>query len=159
MDISRVTFDPRKHYTGVRMQQGRVTVDDDWNENERIEDEDRRRARVHIIGPHGSPDNGFRIANPQVTAAGIDFDIEEGCFYLGGLRLDNEVVRRFVLQLDWLQKPSVPGPPDDRTDLVYLESWRQGVSAVEDSELFEVALGGPGHLYPHAQHVASTRSS
>ena len=31
-DFSRLTFDPRRHYRGVRMQQGRVQLDADWNE-------------------------------------------------------------------------------------------------------------------------------
>ena len=70
-DISRIAFDQRKHYSGVRMQQGRVTTDEDFNAQERIEDEDLRRTRVDIIGPCGSPDQGFRIAicfgGPEAT--------------------------------------------------------------------------------------------
>ena len=31
-DKSRFTFNPRKDYTGVVMQQGRVQLDSDWNE-------------------------------------------------------------------------------------------------------------------------------
>jgi hypothetical protein len=31
-DFSRWTFDPRRHYTAVLMQQGRVQLDSDWNE-------------------------------------------------------------------------------------------------------------------------------
>ena len=33
-DISRLLFDSGKHYSSVRMQQGRVMIDSDWNENE-----------------------------------------------------------------------------------------------------------------------------
>lgn len=144
-DISRLSFDPGKHYSSVRMQQGRVMIDDDWNENERIENEDRRRARVEIVGPSGSPDHGFRIANPEITAAGhIDFEIESGCFFLGGLRLEINQKETYRLQKDWLQQPSDlhPAPQGERYDLVYLEAWQQPVGAVEDGELFEVALGG-----------------
>ena len=32
-DFSRLTFDPRQHYRAVRMQQGRLQVDADWNEH------------------------------------------------------------------------------------------------------------------------------
>ena len=35
-DFSRLTFDPKKHYRRVLMQQGRVQVDADWNEQEAI---------------------------------------------------------------------------------------------------------------------------
>ena len=31
-DNSRFTFNPRKDYAGVVMQQGRVQLDSDWNE-------------------------------------------------------------------------------------------------------------------------------
>ena len=31
-DISRITFNPSKHYVAVRLQQGRVELDADWNE-------------------------------------------------------------------------------------------------------------------------------
>ena len=39
-DISRFLFQPEKHYSSVRMQQGRVILDSDWNESERIDDEE-----------------------------------------------------------------------------------------------------------------------
>ena len=145
IDISREAFDPRKHYSSVRMQQGRVIVDDDWNENERIENEDRRRARVDVIGSSGSPDQGFRITKPKITKSLIDFDILPGSFYLGGLRLEIDQQESYRTQKDWLQQPHDidPGPDAERYDLVYLEAWQQPVGAVEDSELFEVALGGP----------------
>lgn len=147
IDLSRSASDFRKHYKSVRAQQGRVFVDDDYNENERLHGEDDRRARVDIIGPAGTPDSGFLISNPRVTAGKIDFDIAAGTFYLGGLHLESDQNERFQVQSDWLQfsGATLPGPPTTgkRFDLVYLESWLQPVSAVEDSELFEVALGGP----------------
>ncbi len=31
-DYTRFTFDPLKRYSGVLMQQGRVQLDSDWNE-------------------------------------------------------------------------------------------------------------------------------
>ncbi|MCX6048065.1 MAG: DUF6519 domain-containing protein, partial [Chloroflexi bacterium] len=31
-DFTRSTFKPAKHYSSVRMQQGRVQLDADWNE-------------------------------------------------------------------------------------------------------------------------------
>lgn len=145
-DISRVAFNPRKHYDSVRMQQGRVVVDDDWNENERIRQEERRRATLDIIGPQGSPDQGFLVENPIINGKGqIDFDIRLGRLYAGGLALELEQDETYRTQKDWLQQdPGLdPKPTRDRFDLVYLEAWQQPVGAVEDNELFEVALGGP----------------
>jgi len=150
-DISRVAFDPRKHYKSVRMQQGRVLTDDDWNENERIGNEDTRRTKLDIIGRYGSPDQGFKI---KMLSGGIfpdnlvNFEILKGCIYLGGLRLEMDATETFRLQKDWLQKVDAVDsvPPlqnNDIYDLVYLEAWQQAISAVEDSSLFEVAIGGP----------------
>lgn len=83
-DISRDTFDPRKHYVGVVMQQGRVQLDADWNEQQaiywhRIETEAR-----DIIGPSGAPRSGggFRIGfTPDKT----DLVISPGRFYVDGI--------------------------------------------------------------------------
>ena len=149
-DISRVAFDANKRYAGVRMQQGRVATDDDKNENERIENEERRRARVDIIGPYGSPDQGFKIVNLN-SGSLIDFEIKPGTVYLGGLTLEiaGPKPETYRTQTDWLQQPANLSPSpnladgEERFDLVYLEAWQQAVSAVEDEELFEVALGGP----------------
>src|SRR5579872_5407447 len=109
IDLSRSATEYRKHYAGVRAQQGRVFVDDDHNENERLHGEDERRARVDIIGPAGSPDNGFLTANPAIHNGHIDFDIEAGEFYLGGLRLDLEQTESFQVQSDWLELLGLPG--------------------------------------------------
>ncbi|MEM1319223.1 MAG: DUF6519 domain-containing protein [Bacteroidota bacterium] len=149
-DISRVIFNPRKQYSSVRMQQGRVITDDDWNENERIENEERRRSRVDIIGPHGSPDRGFRIENLSRALGRIDFDIHLGTYHLGGLRFEVDTPgERFRKQHNWLRQATthaqVPRMADgiERFDMVYLKGWQQAVSAVEDDELLEKALAGP----------------
>lgn len=146
-DISRSSTDFRKHYKEVRAQQGRVFVDDDHNENERLHGEDERRSRVDIIGAAGSPDSGFLISTPISTANRINFDINPGTFYLGGLHLEMDQPESIQAQSDWLQLhvPSLPVAPRSGNNfyLVYLEAWLQPVSAVEDNELFEVALGGP----------------
>src|SRR5690554_3990870 len=146
-DISRMAFDPRKHYGSVRMQQGRVLTDDDWNEKARIEEEEQRLTEVDIIGGQGSPDNGFKIDVISTAGGFIDFDILKGVLYLGGQRLQMDEKETFRLQKDWLQKKDgdfkVPVllTPEPVYDLVYLETWQQPVSAVEDSSLFEKALG------------------
>ncbi|MEX0762674.1 MAG: DUF6519 domain-containing protein [Dehalococcoidia bacterium] len=143
-DISRHSFDPRKQYASVGMQQGRVILDDDWNENERISAEARRKALLDVVGVQGSPDDGFRISNATGSGGGLDFTIEPGAFYLGGIRLRLDRQERFRSQLNWLQQPAGGIDPEHgRIDAVYLEAWRQSVTAVEDSELLEVALGGP----------------
>lgn len=148
-DITRVGFDPRKHYAGVRMQQGRVVMDADVNDAARIQEHEHSRAHHHIIGAHGTPDErGFRIENPRVDAnRRMDFDIHAGSYYVGGLHLEMEAPGdTYSTQKDWLHAPDItvrPAGATPRYDLVYVEVWQQDVTPVEDAELKEKALGGP----------------
>ena len=142
---SRDAFQPKKRYAAVGMQLGRVLLDDDFNEAERIRLEEERRVNIDVIGPVGSPDAGFLVQNGVASASGVDFEIAAGTLYLGGLRLWNPALVKYSHQTDWLQQAASDRPPlvPDRTDLVFIEAWQQPVTAVEDGELFEVALGGP----------------
>lgn len=141
-DISRNVYDSSKNYTSVRQQQGRVLTDDDWNENNRIHDEAERLSLIDIVGAAASPDDGFLISSPQSNANGVDFTINAGRFYLGGHTLSLSDSQRYRLQTDWLQGPNSTKPSRSGYDLVVLEHYQQVVTAVEDSELYEVALGG-----------------
>jgi hypothetical protein len=49
-DITRSTFDPKKGYTSVRMQQGRLQLDADWNEQADIQNHLRRAYVTDMIG-------------------------------------------------------------------------------------------------------------
>jgi len=162
-DISRFLFQPRKRYSSVRMQQGRVILDSDWNESERIDDEEARRTLIDVICSNGTPNQGFRVGNVQGAdvaipganpVASYNFNFENGSFYIGGLRFESETdedPETFLGQNDWLQidasADSLPVRPNDlpaggvRHDLIYLRGWEQCVTAVEDSELLERALG------------------
>ncbi|HEX5732126.1 MAG TPA: DUF6519 domain-containing protein [Blastocatellia bacterium] len=162
-DISRFLFQPAKHYSSVRMQQGRVILDSDWNESERIDDEQERRTLLDMICSKGTSNKGFRVgtvedaevepplADPVAT---YDFDFENGSFYIGGLRFETDGgPESFLKQIDWLQidalAANLPERPlnlpvgEIRRDLVYLRGWEQSVTSIEDSELRERALGGP----------------
>lgn len=142
-DISRNAFDSSKHYSSVRQQQGRVLTDDDWNENNRIHEHLKHKSLIDIIGSAASPDNGFLITDPVVKSRKVDFTIKAGSFYLGGQQLSLEQDQSYCLQTDWLQGPnSTKRSQIPSIDLVVLESYQQVVTAVEDSELYEVALGG-----------------
>lgn len=144
-DVTRFSYDRAKRYDGVRMQQGRVIRDSEWNESETISSEDRRLTRLHTIGPAGSPDDGYRVANAAVTGGFLDFDILPGTFYLGGQRLRLAHTDTYRLQNDWLTFPhgSSPVGADGEYDFAYLEILQQVVAETEDGELTEIALGGP----------------
>ena len=148
VDLSRNATDFRKHYDGVRMQQGRVLTDDEFNEAAQLTAEDMRRTRLDTIGAYGSPDEGFALKSPTLAGGKPTFTLTAGTLYLGGLRLELAADEVFHLQKDWLSFDGAvnwPGPPvsGNRIDLAWIEVWQQPVTAVEDKELFEVALGGP----------------
>jgi photosystem II stability/assembly factor-like uncharacterized protein len=54
-DLSRNTFDRAQHYSAVRLQQGRIVTDADWNEQSDIARYRAERAARDTIGPCGAP--------------------------------------------------------------------------------------------------------
>ncbi|HFE44354.1 MAG TPA: hypothetical protein ENJ18_02525, partial [Nannocystis exedens] len=145
-DISRHLLQPEKHYSGLRLQQGRIILDSDFNESAMIAGEDQRLVVADVVGPHGSSDDGFKVAS--VSLIDYDFTIVAGSYYVGGLRLVLGADETFLAQQDWLQSSrsdvSLPTLPNVlRDDLLYMVAWEQEVSGVEDQEIVEQALGGP----------------
>ena len=148
-DIARRTYDKSRQYRAVVMQQGRVTVEADWNEEWQIVNEEERKAALDIVGPSGTPDDGYHVM--PIAQAPFDFSVSKGTMYVGGMRvsLDNPV--QYSQQLEWIdhqQDPAWLNPLDlgkakTRCEFIYLYLCEQEVSAVEDSVLREVALGGP----------------
>jgi Family of unknown function (DUF6519) len=141
-DFSRTTFRAEKHYSGVLMQQGRVQVDADWNEQHAI---DRHRSEAQgadVIGPSGAPQTapGFAIAP---TSTGDDLAIGLGHFYVDGILCENEAEVRFTEQPDLRStgQPLLPG--DSGLYVAYLEAWERHLTALEDESTKETALGGP----------------
>jgi Family of unknown function (DUF6519)/Right handed beta helix region len=159
-DFSRSTFDPQKHYRGVRMQQGRVQLDADWNENldillRRIESE-----TIDVIGDCGVPvhDAGFGVVTdfnslPQaeqdwLTAQGFnslgagDFYLTQGRAYVDGLQVENDHSLPFSQQPFVL--PAGQGLINsDGAYWLYLDVWERHLTVIEDPAIREVALGGP----------------
>jgi hypothetical protein len=83
-DFTRVTFKPERHYSGVRMQQGRVQLDADWNEQHDIEAYRDRTTALDVIGRSGAPKGGgsFRVS---LTPGEQDLALAPGRFYVDGI--------------------------------------------------------------------------
>lgn len=152
-DRARVSHDPGRKWRGLVAQQGRVTVEADWNEAEAIRADRDRRLTLDVTGRFGTPDGGYAVT--AVPAAGGpggsvpgDLVVGPGTLYVGGERLDLDVPVQWSAQPDWLDSSTDPvwqtqAPPTAGTELVYLLASEQEVSAVEDPALADVALGGP----------------
>ena len=143
-DISRETFDVAKHYSGVRMQQGRVQTDADWNEQEALQ---RRRTQIEardVIGRCGAPEDNAGFA---ISIAGGALEIGAGRYYVDGILCENETDG-----LVFESQPDLPGatPWADvlgkakaTSALAYLDVWERHITPLDDALLREVALGGP----------------
>jgi len=83
-DLTRNSFDPWKHFTRVLMQQGRVQLDADWNEQASILLKYLQALAADLIGAHGGPsaDLGFQVANGNI---GTDFALSPGHYYVDGI--------------------------------------------------------------------------
>lgn len=86
-DFSRITFVPQKRFSAVLMQQGRVQLDADWNEQLAIQKHLERTAARDVIGPCGVPLDGDGFA---LSAAGRDLLIAPGRIYVDGILVEFE---------------------------------------------------------------------
>jgi hypothetical protein len=132
-DFSRLSFDRRRHFSRVLLQQGRVLTDADFNEQAAIQQGFLRNVVVDLVGARHAVGNGFAVS----AAGAADFVIAPGRFYLGGLPCTNEE------RCTWRTQPF---PSDEtfppRAFVAYLEGWERAVSPAEDASLLEPALGG-----------------
>ncbi|MBK9785380.1 MAG: hypothetical protein IPP59_15075 [Betaproteobacteria bacterium] len=159
-DLSRATFDKARRYRSVRMQQGRVQLDADFNEqqdilNHRLEIETR-----DSLGPVAVP-----IDNPGfgLSPAGTDLTISAGRLYVDGLLCENPEATTVANQPDLpdtaspvlptgatllplppkgIKASDITGvvvfnnagqavPPADGTYLAYLETWQRHLSPLD----------------------------
>ncbi len=140
-DISRSTFDARKRFSGVRMQQGRVQVDADWNEQLDIQRYRQRTTHTDVIGTAGVP----RVMDEQGGADGFAVSVAEpptslkladGRLYVDGIlceHLAGDVASGF-------DPVGLADEAEQGVYLVYLDVWERAVHAAEDPTLVDPAL-------------------
>ena len=154
-DYSRRQFDPQRDFTGVLMQQGRVQLDSDWNEQVEILDRRWRAETVDVVGRCGVPSatpGGFQIGldpNGQLT-------IGRGRIYVDGLLAENHGGRKpefdTVLAesrgsadtIAFGSQPYVPFPaplPKPGKHLIFLDVSQREVTFLEAPDLVEKAVG------------------
>lgn len=162
-DFSRLTFDPRKHYHSVRMQQGRVQMDADWNEQIDILNHYLETQIRDLLGASGamiatagfqievidrapqrstiSPEPEEQIAYQEHNKILQDLLIKRGNYYVDGLLCENEQDVLFSAQ-PYYPSAQIPANPTEWS-IVYLDVWQRHITVFEDASLREVALGGP----------------
>jgi hypothetical protein len=144
-DFSRMTFDPSKHFLRVLMQQGRVQLDSDWNEQTAILLHYLQTVVKDIIGPYAGPegeDYGFKITEVSKE----NFKIGKGRYYVNGILVENEEeVWYRPVDDGGVSQPDLPEPEllDNNHYLVYLDVWERPITTIQDDDIREKALGGP----------------
>jgi hypothetical protein len=162
-DFSRLTFNPRKHYRSVHMQQGRVQLDADWNEQIDILNHYFETQLRDLLGASGamvatagfqieaiertpqlstiSPETEEQIAHQEQNKPLRDLLIKRGNYYVDGLLCENEQDVLFSTQ-PYYPGAQIPATPTEWS-IVYLDVWQRHITAFEDASLREIALGGP----------------
>ncbi len=155
-DYSRKTFKPHHNYSGVLMQQGRVQLDADWNEQVEIGLRRQRAETVDTIGrtvvPMETPD-GFRV---ELNAG--ELSIFPGRMYVDGLLAENHGAgpHEFYPVLEeergtnpvlYQDQPYFPNAmeieslPTSGIHIAYLDVWQRELTYVKQPNLVEPAVG------------------
>lgn len=125
------TFDPKKRYIGVRLQQGVPLLDRDWNELEDIRRYEEMITRKYYIG-NVTPDDGFEI---HACETPNDFKIGKGRFLVDGFEVVNEPEDGDHINYTQQTVAGLVTPDKERTDIVYLDVWIEEVKEEEDPDL------------------------
>lgn len=135
-DFSRDSFRPEKQFRRVLMQQGRVLLDADFNDQVAILLENQAAAIRTLLASYGTDEPSFKVTITANPGGLPPVGVAPGHYYVDGLlcRYDKERV------------PIDPFPDDHKNKryLLYLAAWEQGLSASEDTrgDFREPALNG-----------------
>jgi hypothetical protein len=146
--ISRDSFHPEQHYSGVYLQQGRMILDADWNELSDIQKARLMDALRDAIS--GTNTTGGAIAGgaPRVGGLKVYADppdstnilIQPGTLYVEGVaaRLGAAAPLAVNAQPEYPIQATYSG----QNLRLYADVWERNVTALERSELLDAALHG-----------------
>jgi hypothetical protein len=178
-DFTRDTYNPLKRFTRVLMQQGRVQLDADWNEQGAILLHYLRALAADLIGPFGGTEHAFEIFNAitpkkppkpvkdgelqlsdeemkRLTDAGVltEDKVRDGDFLIG---LGNYYVDGLLCENEdyvrYLGQADLPGTEPLKVDpsyLAYLDVWERHITYLEDESFRDLA----GESFPGIREVA-----
>src|SRR6266478_3078840 len=167
-DITRNTFDPVKHFSRVLIQQGRVQLDADWNEQVSILLRYLRLLAADVIGAASGPSatSGFELVIDETRLDQLISDLgnEEknrldellkkqqlllspGRYYVDGWLVENGYFVSFFHQPLFKNQGNASELRqlirEKGSNLIYLDVWERHVTFIEDDSIREKALGGP----------------
>src|SRR5664279_5165370 len=124
-DFSRSTYRPSNHYSSVRLQQGRVLLDAEWNEQADLTEHLDRTTTNDVVGRTGAPksdDPAVQNFLVTVDSNGTDLLIAPGRIYVDGILCENDDPAGVL----YTQQPDLAGaavPDADGNYAVYLDVW------------------------------------
>ena len=149
--ISRNTYRPDRHFSGVYQQQGRMVLDSDGNEQVEITRERLNQAMGDVIGSGIPRKGGLDI----ITDGAGGFLIAPGRIYVDGIPAevtpsDEQVNIPYHGQEDFPGAPAIilgpesppTSPPSIERYKVYADIWERLVAAIEDHQLLDSGLHG-----------------
>ncbi len=148
-DYTRFTFNARNRYSGVLMQQGRVQLDSDWNEEIDIIRRRIRTTTLDILGPVGVPyavsPDAFKIG--WIAGPPTDLSINPGRLYVDGIQIEAFAEDNATYNFQPFYPPQLAGFPPAALPatgdaVVYLDVWDREITYIENPGLLDVALGG-----------------
>ena len=145
-DFTRDTFDPAKQYSRVLMQQGRVQLDADWNEQTAILLSYMRALTRDLFGPAAGPKEGCGF---EIKVNGSALSIGPGRYYVNGIPVTCAADEQlYSKQLGYpFDEATKIDPPKETLKtgpwLAYLDVWEAFVCNAQDDHIRESALGGP----------------
>ena len=149
-DFTRDTFDPAKHFSRVLMQQGRVTVDADSNEQVAILLHYLRTLARDLMGPYAAPaggEGGFLLSQPDPQFEAEGLVISPGRYYVDGILVENEKPCTYASQPDYVPAEddvllAAIKQPAKQELWLYLDVWERHITPIQDDAIREKALGG-----------------
>lgn len=167
-DFTRCKFDTKRHYRNVRMQQGRVLLDSDWNSQMEIQSHLSEALVLDAVGRCGGslPNAGFAIISDKEdikkcndasvlaedrsldkkieSLAQKDCVITKGHYYVEGILCENDEHKYGSEQkVSYKDVFGHDDPEEGKNYLFYLDVWDRHITSAEDPDIREVALGGP----------------
>ena len=138
-DVERDTFYTDLRFANVDLQQGRLLLPAEFNEQSAIHHHFLRTFIVDLVGRSWSAGTGFTIGTDGSGLSKIG--IEQGHYYVDGILCENKVKCAFESQ------PFGPTPDDpDKvavgTHALYLDCWERHVTWLNYPSLRDPALGG-----------------
>jgi hypothetical protein len=129
-DLTRGSSPAYKAFTRVVMQQGRVQLDADWNDQAEILLRTLRKFVADAVGPCAGPAGqlGFAIGSPALTSS-TDFAIAPGHYYVDGILCENDPT-----------PVAFPVPPAAQSTeaTVVVEVWRVDGQAFAKGQIVEI---------------------